>query len=203
MDNNKNLKNGTQTVSMDSKESEKQSNIHNNISDSGKHEHNDESTNNKKCDDCNNSFNNFNCVNFDLAVLNEISRIAQMGMSSIAFLTRKISDQEMKKMLVSMYSQYSNILHQVNQHFEQYGEIPEDSPLHYKMMSNWGIKMNLMKDRTNSHVAEMMIQGTLMGVIECQKILNADLGIEKSTTDLLKDFNKFQRENISKLNAFL
>ena len=48
-----------------------------------------------------------------------------------------------------------------------------------------------------------MIQGTLMGVIQCQKILNCKLDIQKSTTELLKDFNKFQRDNIDKLNAYL
>ena len=42
-----------------------------------------------------------------------------------------------------------------------------------------------------------------MGVIECQKILNCVKKKKKSTTELLKDFNKFQRENIDKLNAFL
>ena len=42
-----------------------------------------------------------------------------------------------------------------------------------------------------------------MGVIACQKILNCDLDIDKSTTELIKDFNKFQRENIDKLNAYL
>ena len=30
-----------------------------------------------------------------------------------------------------------------------------------------------------------------------------DNNIQKSTTELIKDFNKFQRENIDKLNAYL
>lgn len=203
MDKNKSLKNSAQDITMDSKEDEKKSNISDNITDSRKPELSDESSDNKKSNESCNSTDDFNCFDIDLAVLNEISKIAQMGMSSISFLTNKISDKEMKKLLVSMYSQYSNILHQVNQHFEKYGEIPEDTPRYTKMMSCYGIKMNLLRDSTNSHIAEMMIQGTLMGVIECQKILNCNLCIEDSTTDLLKNFNKFQRENINKLNAFL
>jgi len=42
-----------------------------------------------------------------------------------------------------------------------------------------------------------------MGVIQCQKILNGNIDIDKSTLNLLKTFNKFQRENIDKLNAYL
>ena len=203
MDKSKSLKNSSEDIDLDSKIDEKKGNISDNISDSGKSKLSNESSDNKATNESSNSADDFNCFDIDLAVLNEISKIAQMGMNSISFLTNKISDKEMKKLLVSMYSQYSNILHQVNQHFEKYGEIPEDSPRYTKMMSYYGIKMNLLRDNTNSHIAEMMIQGTLMGVIECQKILNCNLCIDDGTTDLLKSFNKFQRDNINKLNAFL
>ena len=203
MDKSKNLKNSTESIDMGSKVDEKESNISSSNADNGKHESTTKSTDSEIVfdPDC----STFDTCGFglDLAVLNEISKIAKMGMSSISFLTSKICDTEMKKMLVAMYSQYSNIVAQVNQHFEKYGEVPEDIPLHAKMMSCCGIKMNLMKDRTTSHIAEMMIQGTLMGVIEVQKILNCNLDIDESTTKLLKEFNKFQRENIDKLNAYL
>ena len=126
-----------------------------------------------------------------------------MGMNSISFLVDRIYDKEMKKTLVAIYSQYSNILLQVNQHFEKYGEVPSNISVHDKMMSLYGIRLHLKKDRSTSKIAEMMIQGTLMGIIEVQRILNANLDIDKDITDLLKRFNKFQRENIDKLNAYL
>ncbi len=203
MDKSKSLKNSSESVPVDSGEDKEQSNIPDNVSDSRKHKHDDESSDSEVSNDFDYTTFDSDSINLDLVILNEVSRIAQMGMSSISFLTNKIYDQDMKKMLVAMYSQYSNILSQVNQHFEKYGEVPDCAPAHAKMMSYCGIKMNLMKDRTTSHIAEMMIQGTLMGVIEVQKILNANLDIEKDTTELLKKFNKFQRENIDKLNAYL
>lgn len=203
MDKNKTLKNSSEDIAVDTKEHEKESDLSNDISSVGKFEHDDESTDCKNSNDTCDSIFDINNINLNLVVLNEVSRIAHMGMNSISFLIDRICDKEMKKTLVAIYSQYSNILLQVNQYFEKYGEVPSNIPLHAKMMSFYGIKMNLMKDRTTSHIAEMMIQGTLMGVIEVQKILNANLDIEKDVTDLLKRFNKFQRENIDKLNAYL
>lgn len=203
MNKNKNLKNSSENISVDSEVHEKESDISSDIASTGKSKSDSERPDSEVIFDP--DYSTFDSCGFslDLAVLNEISKIAQMGMSSISFLTSKISDTDMKKMLVAMYSQYSNILAQVNQHFEKYGEVPDDSPFCSKMMSYWGIKMNLMRDSTTSHIAEMMIQGTLMGVIEVQKILNCGLDIDESTTKLLKEFNKFQRENIDKLNAYL
>lgn len=139
----------------------------------------------------------------DISVLNEISRVCQLAMYNISFLASRITNHEMKKQLVAIYSQYSNILLQINQHFEKYGEIPENVPIRNKIMGTCGIKMNTMSNRTNSHIADIMIQGSLMGIIKCQKILNSNLDIEKSTIELLKAFNQFQRDNISKLNAYL
>ena len=203
MDKSKILKNSSEDISLDSKEHEKESDISNDIIDTGKSKYDDESSDCKDYDEsCNSAFdtNNFN---LNLIILNEISKIAHMGMNSISFLTNRICNKEMKKMLIAIYSQYSNILTQVNQHFEKYGEVPSNISEHARLISLYGIRMNLMKDRSTSHIAEMMIQGTLMGVIEVQKILNSNLDIEKDITDLLKRFNKFQRENIDKLNAYL
>lgn len=158
-------------------------------------------------DDCdlNDCYYN-NCsdsCNLDLAVLNEISKMCQTAMNNISYLVKSICNSNMKKELVSMYSQYSNVLFQTNQHFEKYGEVPDCVSIGCKVMGFCGIKMNTLKNKSSSHIADIMIQGTLMGVIKCQKILNCQLNIEQSTTDLLKEFNKFQRDNIDKLNAYL
>ena len=163
----------------------------------------------KKSETSNNSNNdsddttNSSVFKLDLSVLNEISRVCQLAMANISFLSSRITNHEMKKELVAIYSQYSNILLQINQHFEKYGEIPENVPIRNKIIGTCGIKMNTMNNRTNSHIADIMIQGSLMGIIKCQKILNSNLDIEKSTIELLKAFNQFQRDNINKLNAYL
>lgn len=147
--------------------------------------------------------NNSNNYFIDIAVLNEISKACQLAMSNIAYLSSRISNKDMKKDLVAIYSQYANILLQVDQHFEKYGEIPENVPNSLKTMGIYGIKINTKFDRSNSKIAEIMIQGENMGIIKSQKILNNNLDIQKSTCDLLKKFRGFQKENIAKLNIYL
>ena len=203
MDKDKNLKNENKDSNMDAQSLQEQSHKANTSNSDSKPKSNDEHTNIKSINEPNNTTSNSNTFQLDLAVLNEISKIAKMGMDSISYLAPKVSDKEMRKVLVAMYSQYGNTQSQINQHFEKYGEIPDSTPLKDKMMSFAGVQFNTLRDRSNSHIAEIMIQGTLMGVIECQKILNCSLDIQKSTTELIKDFNKFQRDNIDKLNSFL
>lgn len=203
MDKDKNLKNENKDSNMDAQSLQEQSNKVNSINSNSKPKFNDEHSNTQSANDNDNTATDSNTFQLDLAVLNEVSKIAKMGMDSISYLAPKVSDKEMRKVLVAMYSQYGNTQSQINQHFEKYGEIPDSTPFKDKMMSFAGVQFNTLRDRSNSHIAEIMIQGTLMGVIECQKILNCGLDVQKSTTELIKDFNKFQRENIDKLNAFL
>ena len=203
MDKDKNLKNENKDSNMDAQSLQEQGYKVNTSNSDSKPQSNAEHTNSKSTNESSNSTSDSNSFQLDLAVLNEISKIAKMGMDSISYLSAKVTDKEMRKQLVAMYSQYGNTQSQINQHFEKYGEIPDSTPLRDKMMSFAGVQFNTLKDRSNSHIAEIMIQGTLMGVIQCQRILNCDLDIQKSTTDLLKNFNKFQRDNIDKLNAYL
>ena len=69
----------------------------------------------------------------------------------------------------------------------------------------WGsIKMNTMKDDTRSHIAEMMIQGTVMGITALRATLS---DIEKDCDEeilaLLKDLIKSEEVFEERLKAFL
>ena len=162
-----------------------------------------ESSNNSGNTDTNGVSNNTNTFFIDIAVLNELSKSCQMAMSNISYLSNSISDKDMKKNLVAIYSQYANILLQVDQHFEKYGEIPENISHSIKMMGICGLRMNLRFDKSTSHIAEIMIQGENMGIIKCQKILNCNYDIQNSTIKLLEKFRDFQKDNIIKLNEYL
>lgn len=188
---------------MDSKETKKQSNISNNISSNGEPITMDENSNSSGNNESTGTSNSSNNYFIDIAVLNEISQACQLAMNNISYLSSRISNKDMKKDLVAIYSQYANILLQVDQHFEKFGEIPANVSNGLKMMGICGIKMNTKFDRSNSKIAEIMIQGENMGVIKSQKLLNSNLDIEKSTNDLLKKFRGFQKENIAKLNCYL
>ena len=67
----------------------------------------------------------------------------------------------------------------------------------------YGIQMNTLKDTSNSKIAELLIQGTNMGIIEGRKLLNHNKNLDKETDKLLNDFVKFQEESVEKLKSFL
>lgn len=141
--------------------------------------------------------------NINLTILNEIGKATRMGLSSITFVSEKVEDEKMKQDLSTQYAEYGKILDKVNTQFEKYGEIPDAEPLMDKMMSWTGVQMNTLKDSSNSHIAELMIQGNLMGIIESQKLLNHSPEMEQQIKDILNEFITLQNNHIEKMKEYL
>ena len=95
------------------------------------------------------------------------------------------------------------IVDRVNTEFEKYGEIPDETPVMDKMMGWTGVNLNTITDKSNSHIAEMMIQGGDMGIIECQKLLNHNPNADQEVKNILNDFTTMQKNNIEQMKKFL
>lgn len=141
--------------------------------------------------------------NINLTILNEINKSAKMGMDSISYVLKKVGDENMKDNLTFQYSEYGKIVDKVNTQFEKYGEIPDETPLSTKMMGWTGIELNTISDKSNSHIADMMIQGGNMGIIECQKLLNHNPNADIEVKNILNDFMTMQKNDIEKMKTFL
>lgn len=141
--------------------------------------------------------------NTDINILNEIHKGAKMGMDSISYVYEKIGDVNLKDNLSFQYNQYSDILDSVNDVYQKYGEVPNDEHLKDKIMSWTGIQMNTLTNKSNSHIADMLIQGTTMGIIEGRKLLNQYPDASSDIKNILNSFVTMQENNIEKLKTFL
>lgn len=141
--------------------------------------------------------------NINLTILNEINKSAKMGMDSISYVMKKVDDENMRENLSTQFSEYGKIVDKVNNQFDKYGEIPDEPPITDTMMSWTGVQLNTMADKSNSHIAEIMIQGGDMGIIECQKLLNHNPYADEEVKNILNDFMVMQQNDIEKMKTFL
>lgn len=141
--------------------------------------------------------------NTNLYVLNEIHKSAKMGMDSISYVSEKVSEPNLKDNLSFQYTQYGDILDSVNEIYKKYGGIPHDDNLMTQAMAWTGIQMNTITNKSNSHIADMLIQGTTMGIIEGRKLLNQNPTIDKEVRGVLDTFVKMQENNVEQLKTFL
>jgi len=97
--------------------------------------------------------------------LSEIYRNAQLALVLIADILPEIGeDEQIKTELHAQHEEYEKISAKASILARNMGlELKEPNPMKKAMM--WGsIKMSAMKDNSRAHIAEMMVQGTVMGI---------------------------------------
>ena len=136
-------------------------------------------------------------------VLNEINKGIKMGMDSISTISEKVEDNNFKDDLLFQYDKYNEILNRVNSELKNYDDFPKELPPMQKTMGYIDIQLSTLNDKSNSHIAEMLIKGTNMGIIEGIKIKNRNPDIDPNISSILDDFIKFQENNVEKLQQYL
>ena len=101
------------------------------------------------------------------------------------------------------YNKYNEILNDVNAELGKYDEFPKEVNPAQKMMGWIDIQMSTLNDQSNSKIAEMLLKGTNMGIIEGVKLLNHNQDNEESIKNILNNFIKFQENNVERLKKYL
>ena len=119
-------------------------------------------------------------MNQNVEVLNAVYQNAQMAIDSIETLSKKVTDSNFRNDLHEQRKRYSEFANLAVEELEKYGARADDISAMSKLGLNAGINMNMMMNNHTGHLAEMMIQGTNMGVIELKKCricmsLNAEI----------------------------
>ena len=136
-------------------------------------------------------------------ILNQVNQGIKMGMDSISNVSEKVQDSKLKDELLFQYDKYNEILNEVNDELTNYDDFPKDLNPMQKAMGWMGVEMNTLTDKSNSKIAELMIQGTNMGIIEGVKLLNHNPDTEQHIKDILNKFIDFQQNNVEQLKKYL
>lgn len=97
-------------------------------------------------------------------ILAEIYRNAQLALQSIADILPQVDDQEVRNELVYQHEEYEKFSARAAVIAKDRG-IELKEPNMFKKAMMWGsIKMNTLTDNSRAHIADMMVQGTVMGV---------------------------------------
>ncbi len=136
-------------------------------------------------------------------ILNQLTKGIKMGMDSISTISEQISDKELKNDLKFQYDEYNNILNQVDTELKNYDAFPKELNPMQKAMGWMTIKWSTLDDKSDSKIAEMMLQGLNMGIIEGVKLSNNNKNAEGNIPTILNNFINFQENSIQKLKKYL
>lgn len=142
-------------------------------------------------------------MNNDLEFLNFISKNSEMGFSSIKDLYDEVDSEEFREILKKQKEKYEEIYNEASELIDNYDEEQKGVTSMEKFTSYIMIKMNLLTDKSINHIAEMMIKGSNMGIIDIRKKLNTYKDIDKRVKKLGEKLLETEENNIEELKPFL
>lgn len=139
----------------------------------------------------------------DINALDEIHKGSCMGVDAISFILEKVEDSNLEKLLRKQYKSYKDICSRIEEIYPNYNEgKPHTTSMPEKVMTDWMINMKTMKNKTTSHIAELLVQGTNLGIIEGRKILNKK-NINEEVSSLVEKYVTMQEKYLDNLKEFL
>ncbi len=130
-------------------------------------------------------------------VLAEIHRNCQMALQSISNILPEADDLEVKEELMHEHEEYEKLCaHAAIIARDKNIELKNPGPIKKAMM--WSsIKMSTMTDNSRAHIAEMMAQGTVMGITA----IRSSLG-EMSESEADEDVKALAKATLSAEEKF-
>ena len=133
-------------------------------------------------------------------VLAEVHRNCQLALQSISDILPETEDTELKEELLRQHEDYEKIGGRAAILAKDKNiELKNPGPIKKAMM--WGsIKMSTMTDNSRAHIAEMMVQGTVMGITALKSTLGevcddcADTEIISLARELLAAEESFEKK---------
>lgn len=137
-------------------------------------------------------------------VLDELNKGCVMGMDALRNILDKVEDKRFKKVLEDEFDKYKDVHRRIEEKYEDYSrEEPTETSAMNKAMTSMMTEMKLMNDNSDSKIAELLMQGTNMGIIEGKKLLNHKEHLDKEVESILKDFIDMQENSVETYKKFL
>ena len=139
----------------------------------------------------------------DIDMLKCIAQNAEMGCQGVTAVRKRIDNKAVDDLLLTQLTRYGKIFHAAGQMLRNRGEsVHHISPV-AKTMTRLSAQMDLRRDSTPSHVAEMMIKGSTMGINKLVHNLREYDRADSSVTLLAKKLLDTEEEHIRELRAFV
>ena len=136
-------------------------------------------------------------------LLNHIYQTAEMGREGIQSVLKYTGEPKLVSALNSQMDEYEQLQNAAGAMLQARGEPPKGIGPMAKVSSEVMSTMKAMTDRSASNIAEMMIQGSTMGVTKSLRTIRdcdlRDNGVRRLADQLLET----ERANIEQMKRFL
>lgn len=136
-------------------------------------------------------------------LLEEVYKATQMGLEATEAILPKVHDPSLKDQIEKQRINYQGMNLKAKAMLREEGEKPPKEKLTQKAVLKSSVTMKTLTNHSSSHIAELMINGTTMGITDMTKKLNRLDYSDAGAKELAEDYLSNEQQNIDNLKSFL
>lgn len=140
---------------------------------------------------------------YNQKAINDVYKNAHIALQSISDLLPAVEDEDIKQELQEQYEGYEKLIGKISSLMAEKGIEPKDVSPFKKAMLWSSIKMKTMFNSSRNQVAEMMINGTVMGINELTAMKNECSNLDQDICNLLSELLELEEEYEQRLKKYL
>ena len=139
----------------------------------------------------------------NISILDELYKGCCMGIDALGYILPKTKEERFKDLLEKQVIEYQDLSSRIESLYQEYTkkDIHDTSALE-KVRTWYGVQMDTMMDDSVGNLADLLIKGTNMGILEGKRILNHKT-MDKKVQKICKEYVKMQEAYLEKLKEYL
>ena len=142
-------------------------------------------------------------MNGNVEFLNYIYQNSEMGINTINQLIDICDNEDYINLLKSHLKEYISINEIAEAKINELNKEAKEINTFAKVSTYMMINMKTLLDNSPSHISEMLIQGSTMGIIDITKKLKEYSNAETEIINLANKLLKFEEKNIEECKKYL
>lgn len=139
----------------------------------------------------------------DLELLKEIQKNTEMGLHALEMVSSKVYDDSLALQLARESFKYGELHDRAKAQLLSAKQMPVPENKVERLVLSASIQGNTLFNSSTSHLAEMMIRESNMGLSNLWKAMNHNGQAEGQSVELAKELMNFEENNIKELKKYL
>ena len=135
--------------------------------------------------------------------LSDLYKNVTMAQNCVKTLLPYVEKQEITKVLHKQVEQYDHYVERLDEVSENLNFDPSPAPKMLIAMANMGIRAKMMTDKSITHVAKIMLQGTLNGIIDLYRLISENAEVNPEVALLQKQILRYEEGCFEEMKGML
>ena len=135
--------------------------------------------------------------------MSDLYKNVTMAQNCVKTLLPYVDEQDVTKTLHKQVEQYDHYVEQLDELCENLNFDPTPAPKMLLTMANMGIRTKMITDKSITHVAKIMLQGTLNGIIDLYRMIGENEDIHPEVALFEKQILRYEEGRFESLKAWL